>query len=63
MKLLVMNPNITESVTRLIGDEAHRAASPGTELTLLTAPFGEQRCGEDQQLVLLARGQFHAGAG
>jgi allantoin racemase len=40
MKLLVMNPNITESVTRLIGDEARRAASPGTELTLLTAPFG-----------------------
>ena len=40
MKLLVMNPNISESVTRLIGDEARRAASPGTQLTLLTAPFG-----------------------
>lgn len=40
MKLLVINPNITESVTRLIGEEARRAASPGTELTLLTAPFG-----------------------
>jgi allantoin racemase len=40
VKLLVINPNITESVTRLIGDEAKRAASPGTELTLLTAPFG-----------------------
>lgn len=40
MKLLVINPNVTESVTRLIGDEARRAASPGTELTLLTAPFG-----------------------
>ena len=40
MKLLVMNPNISESVTRLIGEEARRAASPGTELTLLTAPFG-----------------------
>jgi Asp/Glu/hydantoin racemase len=40
VKLLVINPNITESVTRLIGDEARRAASPGTELTLLTAPFG-----------------------
>ena len=35
-----MNPNISESVTRLIGDEARRAASPGTEITLLTAPFG-----------------------
>lgn len=40
MKLLVMNPNITESITRLIGEEARRAASPGTEITLLTAPFG-----------------------
>jgi Asp/Glu/hydantoin racemase len=40
VKLLVMNPNITGSVTRLIGDEARRAASPGTEFTLLTAPFG-----------------------
>lgn len=40
MKLLVINPNITESITRLIGDEARRAASPGTEITLHTAPFG-----------------------
>jgi Asp/Glu/hydantoin racemase len=40
VKLLLINPNITESVTRLIGDEARRAASPATELTLLTAPFG-----------------------
>jgi allantoin racemase len=40
VKLLVMNPNITESITRLIGEEARRAASSGTELTLLTAPFG-----------------------
>lgn len=40
MKLLVINPNITESVTQLIGEEARRAASPGTELTLRTAPFG-----------------------
>jgi Asp/Glu/hydantoin racemase len=40
VKLLVINPNITESVTRLIGEEAQRAASPGTQLTLKTAPFG-----------------------
>ena len=40
MRLLVINPNITESVTRLIGDEARRAASPATELTLVTARFG-----------------------
>jgi Asp/Glu/hydantoin racemase len=40
MKLLVINPNITESVTQLIGAEAKRAASPGTAITMLTAPFG-----------------------
>jgi Asp/Glu/hydantoin racemase len=40
MRLLVINPNISESVTQLIGEEARRAASPGTALTLLTAPFG-----------------------
>jgi Asp/Glu/hydantoin racemase len=40
MRLLVVNPNISESVTALIGKEARRAASPGTEITLATAPFG-----------------------
>jgi allantoin racemase len=40
MRLLIINPNISESVTELIGAEARRSASPGTELTLLTAPFG-----------------------
>jgi allantoin racemase len=40
MKLLVVNPNISESVSQLIGDEARRAASPGTEITMLTASFG-----------------------
>jgi len=40
MRLLVINPNITESVTRLIGEEARRAASAGTEIALRTAPFG-----------------------
>ena len=40
MKLLVINPNISESVSRLIEDEAQRAASPGTGITMLTARFG-----------------------
>jgi allantoin racemase len=40
MRLLVINPNISDSVTELIGNEARRSASPGTELTVLTAPFG-----------------------
>jgi Asp/Glu/hydantoin racemase len=40
MRLLVINPNISDSVTALIQAEAQRSASPGTELTVLTAPFG-----------------------
>ena len=40
MKLLVVNPNISESVTDLIHAEAQRSVSPGTTLTMATAPFG-----------------------
>lgn len=40
MRLLVVNPNISESVSRLIAEEARRAASPGTEITMATAPYG-----------------------
>lgn len=40
MKLLVINPNISDSVSALIRAEAERSASPGTQITMLTAPFG-----------------------
>ncbi|MBX9827208.1 MAG: aspartate/glutamate racemase family protein [Xanthobacteraceae bacterium] len=40
MRLLIINPNISESVTNLIASEARRAASRDTEITALTAPFG-----------------------
>jgi Asp/Glu/hydantoin racemase len=40
MKLLIINPNISQSVTELIAAEAARTASPGTMLTTLTAPSG-----------------------
>ena len=40
MRLLLINPNISESVSELIRAEAQRSAAPGTELTVLTAPFG-----------------------
>jgi Asp/Glu/hydantoin racemase len=40
MKLLLINPNISDSVSALIRTEAQRSASPGTELEVLTAPFG-----------------------
>lgn len=40
MKLLIINPNISEDVTRLIEREARRSTRPGTSLTMATAPFG-----------------------
>jgi allantoin racemase len=40
MRLLLVNPNISDSVSDLIRAEAQRSASPGTEVEVLTAPFG-----------------------
>lgn len=40
MKLLVINPNISDDVTALIESEALRSASPGTELVVRTAGRG-----------------------
>lgn len=40
MKLLIINPNISHSVTELIEAEAQLSASPGTQLTMRTAAFG-----------------------
>lgn len=40
MKLLVINPNISPDVTRLIENEATRSIRPATELTMATAGFG-----------------------
>jgi len=40
MRLLLINPNISDSVSELIRAEARRSASAGTEIEVLTAPFG-----------------------
>jgi len=40
MKLLLINPNISEDVTAIMAAEARRSASPGTEIRTATAPFG-----------------------
>jgi allantoin racemase len=40
LHLLVINPNISQSVSELIEREAHRVASPGTEITMRTARSG-----------------------
>lgn len=40
MKLLVINPNISDDVTALIEAEALHSASPGTDLVVRTARYG-----------------------
>ena len=40
MRLLLVNPNISDDVTALMAAEARRSASPGTEIVAATAPFG-----------------------
>lgn len=40
MRLLVVNPNISEEVTELIHAEALRSCGPDTELVVKTAPYG-----------------------
>src|SRR5207237_9195652 len=40
MKLLLINPNISEDVTAIMAAEARRSASPGTEIATATARFG-----------------------
>jgi len=40
MRILVINPNTSESVTDLIAQEANRVASPGTDLIFATAQMG-----------------------
>ncbi len=40
MRILLINPNISTSVSELIRAEAERSAAPGTQIQVLTAPFG-----------------------
>lgn len=40
MRLLLINPNISDSVSALIRAEAERSAAPGTSIEVLTAPLG-----------------------
>jgi allantoin racemase len=40
MRLLVINPNSTATMTEKIGKAARRAASPGTEILALNPPYG-----------------------
>ncbi len=55
MRLLVVNPNISETVSALIRAEAERAAAPGTEILVRTASSGVEYI-ETRMESLLAAG-------
>jgi Asp/Glu/hydantoin racemase len=40
VKILLVNPNVTEAITERMASEARRAASAGTEIVAVTAGFG-----------------------
>jgi len=40
VKLLLVNPNVSDDVTAIMAAEARRSASPGTEIVTATARFG-----------------------
>ena len=42
MKLLLINPNVTEAITVSMAAEARRFASPGTKIMAVTAAFGTE---------------------
>ncbi|RCG32511.1 Asp/Glu/hydantoin racemase [Sphaerisporangium album] len=42
MRILVVNPNTSESMTRAIGETARRAASPGTEILAVQPLYGPE---------------------
>ncbi len=42
MKLLLVNPNITDRITEIMLEEARRSAGTGTVLQAVSAPFGTQ---------------------
>jgi allantoin racemase len=42
MRLLLINPNVTESITTIMAEEARRSASPVTTIVAATARFGTQ---------------------
>ena len=42
MRVLLINPNITEAMTESMAAEARRFASPSTEIIAVTAAFGTQ---------------------
>src|SRR4051794_19114750 len=54
MKLLLVNPNMTQAVTDRVAAEARRIASPGTEVTAVTGAFGVAVVSTEAEAVVAA---------
>ena len=56
MKILLINPNLTQAVTERVLQAAQAAARPGTELVAVTGTFGPQVIGSRAENALAAHG-------
>jgi Asp/Glu/hydantoin racemase len=55
MRILLVNPNTSEGVTRRIAGAAEAAAAPGTEIVCKTAPYGVPYIASRAEAVIGAR--------
>lgn len=62
MKLLVINPNLTQAVTDAVATVAGRYASPGTEIVAVTGDFGPQVIGSRAENALAHYGVLELAA-
>jgi len=56
MKLLVINPNLTQAVTDAVAAVARRYAAPDTEIVAVTGEFGPQVIGSRAENAIAAHG-------
>lgn len=56
MRILLVNPNLTQTITDAMARAARRAASPGTEIVAVTGTFGPQVISSRAENVVAAHG-------
>jgi allantoin racemase len=62
MKILVINPNLTQAVTDAVADVARKYAAPGTEIVAVTGEFGPQVIGSRAENALAHHGVLELSA-
>jgi len=62
MKLLVINPNLTQAVTDAVAAVARKYAAPGTEILAVTGEFGPQVIGSRAENALAHHGVLELAA-